>query len=531
MEFRLPQNTMRHTRSSALRYQNGSRRSASKFSVPGGGLSQTAPIPNNATVLSLNEFGHIVSKADRSQSIGARAHILHDQAKRAELRKRSEARYRNWGNTLEALREKKKSNRVKRMEEVEARQQIIDDQEAAYQDAQRRAVIERANQIMYTQNDRVKMFQTGLLYSNVLKAREAQVRMSKKKKQRARAKEEEWHKMEMKQLAGAVEKEKKELLAAKQKAKDLAMMQLTQLAVKRQRNMNQRMEEIAEGERIKQAAADAVVEAKEAELARLELRREQNRQYKLANEEQRRLKAEQARLDQLEEDQLMAFAKEKERLAEDRKRIVGEQKRAKEQRHEMMLQRQYEYLQNIKNVEEARLEKSQAELEAKTDMFLARRAAQKEANLKETHKSRQQQIRERKRAIEKQQEEERIIVQHWEKRRKEMDQLQEANDRKQEQNNRALKSYLKEQMRAKAELAKQKKMEEYQEAQYYKDLQRREDAVFNEYTRAHMIDYANRDQTVKPMQILLVKEQVRHIRGFDQFKPSAKSKPAVQAEV
>lgn len=87
-----------------------------------------------SVVLSMREFHDTLNLAsDRGTSAV--------NNKKVRLHQRSQARYKNWGNTLEALREKKKQDRLRRMEEIERVQQIIDEKEASYQEAQRRAAI------------------------------------------------------------------------------------------------------------------------------------------------------------------------------------------------------------------------------------------------------------------------------------------------------------------------------------------------------------------------------------------------------
>lgn len=90
-------------------------------------------------------------------------------AQRAALRKQSQSRYKNWGNTLEALREKKKRDRENRLAQIESAQRVIDSEEAVYQEQQRRAAIDWANRVQFQECERVKTFQSSLNMANVLK--------------------------------------------------------------------------------------------------------------------------------------------------------------------------------------------------------------------------------------------------------------------------------------------------------------------------------------------------------------------------
>jgi len=61
----------------------------------------------------------------------------------------SNARVKNWPNTLQALRAKKEHDRIKRLEEEEIKRREVDAEEEHYQQTLRIKEIQRANKIMH----------------------------------------------------------------------------------------------------------------------------------------------------------------------------------------------------------------------------------------------------------------------------------------------------------------------------------------------------------------------------------------------
>ncbi len=97
-----------------------------------------------------NELHHLYNLASLDDT-------QHNDAamRRTAMHTQSQARYSQWSNTLEAQRNKKKQDRVMRLEAIEREQQGIDREEQAYQEAQRRVVLDRANRLLWQDTDKV----------------------------------------------------------------------------------------------------------------------------------------------------------------------------------------------------------------------------------------------------------------------------------------------------------------------------------------------------------------------------------------
>jgi hypothetical protein len=105
----------------------------------------------------------------------------------------SKQRMSTWNNTLEARRRQKEQARQAKIDDEEKRRQVMDKEEAAFQAAERKKAIQRANTLLYENTERVKAFGSKLYISDVLKEREMQKQIQDEIKERKRNEEKLWH--------------------------------------------------------------------------------------------------------------------------------------------------------------------------------------------------------------------------------------------------------------------------------------------------------------------------------------------------
>jgi hypothetical protein len=425
----LPKTTMRHTRSSALRYQAKLNNDVARNATPPMSRSQpvTMPaiggLPPNATVLNLNDFSYI-------------AHIASGPVKREnpqekrlhELRERSRERAMAWGNTIEALREKKQIDRVERLAAKERRQQIIDDQEVAARESERRQIIDHANATLYAGNDRVMGFHQSLLLSSVMAERDVQLRMKKAEKELLKQQEAEWLEMENQLMASSDKRTAAEKEEVRRKMQERKASQDFQLSQAKERARRERLAEIAEGERVRALAKQTKSDMAAAEEARRKAAKDLAYEYMLMNEEQKAIKARNRQLDEEMDDKLIAYAKEKQRIDADRKSFEEKKAAEKQAMVNKIIERTAQHLASIKKSEDLKLSKDVAELEKKTEDNFAAQEAQRKADWEACVASRNQQILSRKMLKEQQKAEDTMILKHAVKRAAEMDVLDDENE-------------------------------------------------------------------------------------------------------
>lgn len=90
------------------------------------------------------------------------------EARRQALREKSQQRTDKWPNTLEAMRRKKDNWKKDREEREEKRRLAIDANELRLQKEARLRQIERANQLIYNQTDKMKTLRSKMLQCDVI---------------------------------------------------------------------------------------------------------------------------------------------------------------------------------------------------------------------------------------------------------------------------------------------------------------------------------------------------------------------------
>ncbi|XP_070587809.1 cilia- and flagella- associated protein 210 [Erythrolamprus reginae] len=110
------------------------------------------------------------------------ARILAERKARKDLHLKSQALVKNWPHTIAGISQQKLKNKEVRQQREEEERRLIDLEEAKYQARKRKEKIEQVKLQQYYENDRVKNFNRALLYSEVLKERDAQIEFRKKHK-------------------------------------------------------------------------------------------------------------------------------------------------------------------------------------------------------------------------------------------------------------------------------------------------------------------------------------------------------------
>jgi len=271
----------------------------------------------------------------------------------------------------------------------------------------------------------------------------------------------------------------------------------------RDRQQAERLEQVAEGDRIKRMAADAMREAAEDEANRHARQSAYNQEYLRANDEQLLLKAQRAAHEAKEDAKILAFAAEKERLSQLRREHEGAKFAAKQARLAKLLQRQYEHLSGIKEAEAARTAKQVAEIEQRTEARFQNDAA-KAAQLKETVRlSRQAQLDRKERERQRQEAIDAALTREWRDRNREMEQAEWEEQRAALENNVRIQSALRSQMIVKEERARSEVAREYEEARMMAEARQREDAVFDAYCTQQLEDLSIKGKSTIPLQRIL----------------------------
>ena len=152
-----------------------------------------------------------------------------------------------WPNTLAAIRQKKEEARATRETKEEAERRVVDREEAERRAADRKEKIDRANGIIYSQTDKMKVLRGRLMLVDVLKDRERQIAERRRKQDIDQQQDGLWHDELLRQLADQDARESEAADARAKTALKVAKVQQDQLEVYREKYIAQLMEEKEQG--------------------------------------------------------------------------------------------------------------------------------------------------------------------------------------------------------------------------------------------------------------------------------------------
>jgi hypothetical protein len=133
-----------------------------------------------------------------------KSHILPTEAsdldartkKNEELHKKSQTRMRKWPDSIEMIKKTQMESRKKIFFEEEKRKRILDQEEARFKEYQKQVVNDRAEKLLFDNQDVVKSFKSNLLLTDVLNEREFQKEITLKKQEINKKIDEKWFEME-----------------------------------------------------------------------------------------------------------------------------------------------------------------------------------------------------------------------------------------------------------------------------------------------------------------------------------------------
>ncbi|XP_053343353.1 cilia- and flagella- associated protein 210-like [Clarias gariepinus] len=177
-------------------------------------------IPAEFTILNPARWARIQDEAKGVNK--EQEHILAAVREREALHQRSKEATKNWPDTFAAKRQKELEAMRIREELKEEERRQIDIDEANFQEQQRKMAIDRARTLQFFETDRVKRFHSALLKTEVLKEREAQIKLMKKKQNDCKETDKEYMSLMARNEMMALEQERQKTLEKEQKLMELA---------------------------------------------------------------------------------------------------------------------------------------------------------------------------------------------------------------------------------------------------------------------------------------------------------------------
>lgn len=323
--------------------------------------SRKAQSAHKHATLPMSEFNRIkASVADQGRTTTL-------EEDRRKLKETCDSRAKNWSNTILALRKKKVQDKYEKFEREELERREIDKDEAEYQAAVKKVVMDKAKRQLFERNDKVKTLHSKMLLSDVLQERELQKEIDKHKKDVRGEIEKEYHEEILRQCEEYDQKEEQKALANKAKREHQHEVLKQQHEAFRDKHIVKLMEDRIEGEIIKQKAKEQEIQAMHEERERRnKIKRSQEETHKgnLLLQDIRRKEREK---ELLEEEKIKKYLTEKEQKEQKRK-DEQERKFAEKQRiRQMMIDKAVSDLQKKVNKENERLKKDIEEARMKAE--------------------------------------------------------------------------------------------------------------------------------------------------------------------
>jgi hypothetical protein len=331
--------------------------------------------------------------------------------KNLKLKQLSTERVKNWPNTLEALRKKKESYTKEREELEEMKRQEIDRQEAELRRKTRLDAIDRANNMIYEQTDRMKYLRSQELLSDVIYSRGYQLQEKVVKKGIEQQQEDHFHQETLLQIQQNEQKEKEKLDKQRKKMNEVSVSRKEQLRLVQQARAKELEDERLIGEELKKEAIRQAELEQQQKIQKQSQIHENNLKMIQANEELKLIREEYLRLEALEDQKRLKEVD----VIENRKLVrkgleIRKFEKAQTKRQEI-INAATKALEAKSNRDEQRLERQVNELKEREDNKEMNKVLKQENDWKKIMRSREEQMEERRRRSElERSEEERLIA-------------------------------------------------------------------------------------------------------------------------
>ncbi|KAM9802335.1 cilia- and flagella- associated protein 210 [Syngnathus typhle] len=234
----------------SLPVQHDQRKGAGKSAFPAEDPNETIQFPDlrQITVLSKADWLRIqdeINHVDKEKEA-----MMEAMRERQALHLKSKQMAKLWPNTLACQRQKKlEAKKIREQIEEEKRKQI-DMEEAKYREEKRKEAIEKAKEQLYYETGRVKGLHRALLLTEVLKEREAQIKLKQSRKNTSEDLEKEYIQMVKTRDDEALQKEQERTQKKKEECKVFAEELDKQIKGKQLERERQKQETKKDGEEI-----------------------------------------------------------------------------------------------------------------------------------------------------------------------------------------------------------------------------------------------------------------------------------------
>jgi len=429
------------------------------------------------------------------------------------IKDQSSQRVKNWPDSLEMAKKNKLEQRKKRFVEKEIEKRKIDEEEKKYQEAQKKMVNERANKLLFDAQDQVKSFHSTLLLSDAMKEREFQVEIRERQKDIGKRIEQKWQDVEAQKMIDYDKREKEKEEDEKRKKEYQMSMINQQFKDSKIRRIKDYQDRVVEGEIIKLQAQQELEKERQKEIELRERQEKMKEEFKTANYELEKQKEILRQNEREHERKIEEYSVKKQQMVDLRKRKEEEKFKEKQKQRQMLIDKQAEYLKNLKNREDERIAHQVKEAEEKADKAREEKRRRMEELKRQIDWSRDVQAKRKKDLFDMDKKDERQFVEYW----KDKVQLMETSEKLEKdeikERNMNLQNYLKHQMQQKKDGAIEGFIKDQENAYKTKAILENEEEDFLKYAESWVKEYHSSGKDIKPLMLELKKLKKRNVFG------------------
>ena len=280
-----------------------------------------------------------------------------------KLKMLSQTKSKNWPDSIEMRKKNQFELTKKKFLEEEERRRLLDLEERKYFDAKNSQIIQKAQKMLFDEQDPVKTFNMKLMYCDMLKERDYQNEIKNRKKEINNIIEKQFFEMNKKKMEDFDKKEAEKAKKEEEKKKIRMKIINDQLQQSKIKIIQDYQEKLVEGELMKLNMKRALeAEKKEKELIEKK-KQEQRKDYIEANKRLAQYREEQKKKEIEEDKKIQEFAFKKQQLEDLKKKIEAEKQKEKQKQKDKLEAAQLAYYNSMKKNENEILEKNIKEAE------------------------------------------------------------------------------------------------------------------------------------------------------------------------
>ncbi len=333
--------------------------------------------------------------------------------KDSALKQSSHTRMRQWPDSIEMAKKNKLESRKKVFFEKEFEKRKVDEEERKFQEIQKHMVVERANKLLFEAQDPVKSFHSKLLLSDVHKERDYQQEIKERQREIERRIEANNIEMEEQQIREYDIKEMKKQEEEKRKKEHQLNVINNQFEDFKIKKIKEYQDYIIEGEMVKLAAKKGLEDDKKKEEERRMKAKLQQKQFEEGNKQLLKMKEDVRNKEKEEIKKIEEYAIKKQQMVDLRKRKEEEKFKEKQDRRQKMLDKQIEYLTQLKNREDEILDKQVKEAEEKKTAAEVAKKKKWQEMKKQMDENREYQIARKKHIKDMEKKEDKEFIESW----------------------------------------------------------------------------------------------------------------------